>query len=515
MLTKVIECGSWTGPGMDHPAAMMKISRRGLVGSDRFYFLEKRAGAHVFADKIASLELKPGDIPIHLIAIGAQEAYGPNRNGDAFKEAVCREVHDTFVKYARLYRNHKNKDPAKSFGKVALSAYNEPMRRIELLVIGNGTKEAADRNGGLVMTKESVDKLENGEFLPFSMACRLPYDVCDNCMNKAANRSQYCTSETCINPTTGARMFGCRDGLTKVSSNGQQQFVHNPNARMFDISEVIRPADRIAHGGLADYLQKAANASHGIGGAELAEWWADHGADLASGNPADAIFGVHRRNQVKLASALALIEEQVENNFPNQLPRSFSFSRGFVPHTTVLDTDSLGSPGTEKFAVALGSLASRQIMLPLATFIKLATGESGEKAAELSATVSRHLPGIFSRMSKEPGFDQAIDSNRFATKQAACHSEVSGWVSKHAAALSLETPLVRDRVFRSAVQNAPNPVLQEKGAMIKTAAAGETTEKLARQYASYQLAFLSAAHQDPGQFRDLCDLVVAQNYLSS
>ena len=51
--------------------------------------------------------------------------------------------------------------------------------------------------------------------------------------------------------------------------------------------------------------------------------------------------------------------------------------------------------------------------------------------------------------------------------------------------------------------------------MIKSAAAGEDSEKLARQYATYQLSFLTSVPQTSVDFRDLCELAVVQNYLSS
>ena len=515
MMLKVIEAGSWDGPGMELPAQLIKVSSRGLIGTDRSDFLEKRAAAPIFADRLARVKLGSGDIPIHLVAIGATEAFGPNRNGDGFKEATCREVHDTFVKHARLYKNHQNKNPKKSFGKVALSAYNEPMRRIELLVIGNGTKEAADRNGGLVMDKRSIDRLSDGEFLPFSMACKVAYDVCNNCFNKAANRSLYCTADTCISPG-GRRMFGCRDGLTKVSADGLQQYVENPGAMMFDISEVIRPADRIAYGGQADYMHKAASdLGHTPGGAELAEWWAKQGADFDPVSPETAIFRQELVAQLKLARVLADFERGVEEKLAHHQQILSAQARGLDRATDDLDLSVLGTPGSEKFASSVGALSAQKILLPLPAFLKLATGESGEKVAELSEKVSRHLPGVFGRLVSDPGLELALQSHVFAPSRQTPSVESRNWAQKQAAAYSLDTGAVRDRAWRSAIRNAPAPQLVEKSAMIKTAAADGREEKLARQYATYQLSFLTSVPQSSVDFRDLCELAVVQNYLSS
>jgi len=85
-------------------AQQIKVSRQGLRGADLDAFV-KRASVQ-FIDKLASIKFQPGEVPIHLLAVGAQEYYGSNRNGDAFREAVCRECHPTFQKYARWYRDH-------------------------------------------------------------------------------------------------------------------------------------------------------------------------------------------------------------------------------------------------------------------------------------------------------------------------------------------------------------------------------------------------------------------------
>ena len=105
-MLKIITPGSWN---FDEPIVqIVKVASGGLRGDDLRSFI-KRAG-HNFADKIQNIDLSPGEVPVHLIALGATEFYGPNRNGDGFTEATCKKYHDTFRKNARWYRNHKNKD---------------------------------------------------------------------------------------------------------------------------------------------------------------------------------------------------------------------------------------------------------------------------------------------------------------------------------------------------------------------------------------------------------------------
>ncbi len=156
-------------------ASVIKLSSRGLIGNDRSDFL-KQASAD-FVNQLDQIKFAKDEVPIHLIALGASEAYSCNRNGDGFKEATCKKYHDTFVKFAKFFRNHKNKpergDPY--FGTVKASAYNDEMRRVELICSLNASKEAAERTGGLVADAE-IEKIAKDEDIPVSMACVLNPD---------------------------------------------------------------------------------------------------------------------------------------------------------------------------------------------------------------------------------------------------------------------------------------------------------------------------------------------------
>ena len=236
------------------PIELIKISSRGLRGNDLNMFI-KRAGADL-AMQMQKLAFAKDEVPIHLIAIGATEAYGCNRNFDAFDEIECRNHHYTFVKHARFYRNHCNKNPQKSYGIVKWSGYNEPMRRIELVVALNGTKEAAERNKGLLADKELEKLAAKDDSFGVSMATKVAFDVCSNCGHKARTRDEYCTEDTCS-------LGGLKHHIGKVASNGHILHAKNPNPVFFDISSVFRPADRIAY--VLGPLTKAASE----GGQEL------------------------------------------------------------------------------------------------------------------------------------------------------------------------------------------------------------------------------------------------------
>ncbi len=511
MMEKVIEVGSWSGQGMEQPVTLVKVSSRGLIGNDRADFL--KVSSHVFADAIDGIKVASDELPIHLNAIGATEGYGSNRNGDGFKEAYCKEAHDTFVKSACYYANHKNKDPSKRYGSVKLSEYNDPMRRIELLLIGNASKQAADRNGGLMMKSGTIGKLQRGELVPFSMACKVAHDVCNNCFNKAANRSQYCTEDTCISPADGRRMFGCKDGLSKVATDGRVQFVENPNPLFFDISEVIRPADRIAFGGVAEYMQKAASLTHVPGGAELAELWTrQHGADFELLSPEATLFHRDITLQMKIARDLAEIERRLDSN---QTERDIAFARAFDPTIqSPMDLSPLGSIGSTKLASGLSALAGQAVAMPLGDFLRLVAGDDREKTAGLSDSVSRHLPGVFGRLVADEGLNSALQSNPFAVSRELASGAQRQWAAKQASAYSFDPEAVRARVTRSALQSKPSPGFIEKSAMVKSASADNESEQLARRYALYKLAFVAAlpADADHGEIKQL---VVRQHYVNS
>ena len=109
-MEKIITPGSWDF-GME-TQQLIKFASGKLTGADE-QVLVKRAGSE-FVHLAKQIELQPGEIPIHSIAMGATEAYGPNRNGDGFKEAALRKYCKTFEKHAKRYRHHKNKVPGLS-----------------------------------------------------------------------------------------------------------------------------------------------------------------------------------------------------------------------------------------------------------------------------------------------------------------------------------------------------------------------------------------------------------------
>lgn len=197
---------------------------------------------------IADIEEDPNGVYVLINALGANEAWGVNLNGDAFPEWGLKGLpappeaaklieatypkripnwttpspdtygHETFVSNANPFIFHQNKDPKKATGKVIASAYNDKMHRVELILFLDDRKDP-----------DGVRALRNGDPVPFSMGARVAADSCSICGNVARNRTQYCDH--------------LRTQMKRILPNGQQVFAYNFYPKFFDISRVRVPAD--------------------------------------------------------------------------------------------------------------------------------------------------------------------------------------------------------------------------------------------------------------------------------
>lgn len=214
-------------------------------------------------DYIKNVAPDPGHTLLLLLAMGATETYGPNRNGDGFSEhpvaargktasvsrkwfvAPGEELTKHYQSFetnpAHTFKHHANRDPAKASGIVKKAFWNPRMHRVELLV-----KVAND------LDPEWVQRTNDGEFVPVSMGCRIKKDVCSICGNEAPTRADYCEH--------------AKFAMNTILPDGQKVFVHNPSPDFFDISRVFRPADRIGY-----TLKKVAEVHEIRSSAELGE----------------------------------------------------------------------------------------------------------------------------------------------------------------------------------------------------------------------------------------------------
>jgi hypothetical protein len=457
----------------DHQVQLMKVSSRGLRGYD-LSVLEKRAGAQA-AHEFAKLAWSPGEEPIHLIALGATEAFRANRNFDAWCEQTCRSQHPTFVKFARFYRHHRNRDPKISFGVVKHSLYNHDMKRIELAVGLNATKEAAASNKGLVADEEMQKLATDLDNFAVSMSCRVPYDVCQSCGNKAKTRAEYCLGVDEGGTCPGG---GCRHKLGAVSDDGDMVYVENPGAEFFDISRVHRPACRVAY--VLGPLSKAASAIKG--GAALAE---EMGLIcplvLAMSDTTDPEL----RRYLKVAYDLADLEETAA---AVSIP---------TPRLAAL-------PDIKELPQALRALATYKIAMGLPDFLRVATTCTDQEAQNFATQVAAAMPGVFGRLRKDA--DNLMDQlrqNPFRAAKSASDTTLM-WAARQSEA-SLDYGAVQRRMWKQAMVEQPttSPTSQ--------VTVGEAAEGLARAYALYKIAFLGDIVESDPQYRLTSQLVLGQN----
>ena len=447
-------------------ASLIKISSRGIIGNDKADLI-KRAGAE-FVHNLQHIKFAKDEVPVHLIAIGATEDYGPNRNGDGFKRACCEKYHDTFVKHARFYRDHLNKNPAKSYGLVKASAYHEPMRRIELLAGLNATKEAAERNGGLVADKE-LEKLARGDDIGVSMACTIPFDVCSHCGNKARTRAEYCDD---ADNGGHCKAGGLKHNLGKVAADGSVLHADNPNPRFFDISHVFRPADRIAY--ISGTFDKAASNAI-ISGAELAERM---GISAPADLNVDSDVSDTVRSQLIALEKLAAAEQ-------------LSYSDRIWTHVALAESDtvqpqlSANELGNIKIAEAVRALSDAGVVLSLKDFLMI-TVKSAE--AELVRAVSSALPGVFTKIAEEPDLLSTLTQNVYNPAYTATQ-RTRVWAEKVAATRSTLPENTEKRAYLAAIRTAQSGQPTVTPRVIKTAAINNpAATSLARHYAMYKIA---------------------------
>lgn len=235
-------------------------------------FDELRGQSPEITEFLSTFTPDPGFMYLHVIAMGAGEYYGCNINGDYFPEKDLIARHNTFVTTAKVFKEHDNKPTSQDYGKVVFSWYNPKMHRVELIL-------AIDKIKGA----EFVRRQEAGEQLEVSMGCRVAYDVCSICGNKARRKSDYCSH--------------IKYDKKKIYPDGKQPFMINYNPTFFDISIVRHRADRIAY-----VLSKVASADQRSLQDECADYFENLGNCIPIAQEAHT-FDIEDDELLKTASA--------------------------------------------------------------------------------------------------------------------------------------------------------------------------------------------------------------------
>ena len=454
-------------------ARLADIHSRGIDGA----WMQKRAA--VLTKEIADVRPEKDTSVIHLITMGSQEHYGHNRNGDGFNEKAAKykhpapekgnpghtlldqglsRYHQTFLKYAHVYKDHVNKDPELASGKVLAEAINPDMHRGELLIrVNNG------------LWAPELEKLARGEDLAFSMSCKVPYDICTICGHKAANRKEYCDHLT--------------NEMGHVKEGGWQVGAINDRPLFFDISGVFRPADRIAYG-----LQKVASTGEMpeefIPSARIAELWGISApmSVLMDSSP--------RPVQEKLAAMqrMAAMEKQIEAT-----GRLIGSDVDAGHPTGSMPEEAIGKMRGCDMNNLMGALASAEICLPVGDFLRYVLGNKYDSVAGETDKVASLLPGIYSRMLKSgDGVDDVTGMTSYDPGASLVPKAVRDLIELQKSSMSVAAePVTRRLQLKIIHGNRPDGTELRKIASDQTA--GKTASWLAKQYAAYQLAFVRTA----------------------
>jgi len=254
------------------------------------------------------------------------------------------------------------------------------------------------------------------------MGCKIKYDVCSICGNKAPTRAQYCTH--------------LKNELNKIYSDGRVVCAYNPKPNFFDISIVWRPADKTGY-----MLKKVANARDlGPSSAWLAEKLAaritlakylDKAAEIEK-MVSGVGFGVGSRK--------GLPEPKSEDNYLNKqwlksvVPK---LKRSFVE----LNDEDKQFLSKKNLPKVLSSLSDMGIFLATPEFLDLIYLKAiGKKApAGLADNLVSLQSDIFSMVAKYPDLAEDLIYNSVApTGSEETDVEVQDKVAKYIPLRSLD-----------------------------------------------------------------------------
>lgn len=435
MITKAIDTASWDF--RQEQTTLVDVCRTGIDSS----WMAKTAAHNLF--KYAELKPRKGYSHLHIIALGDSEYYSGNRNADLFPETATtikaasprpggprefrilrgnKEMHGTFVKNAKVFRHHKHKPTDPSYGSVKMSAHNDDLHRVELIV------ELPDEQWG-----PQLQKIASGKGGPvWSMACRVPFDVCTICLNKAPTKEQYCDH--------------AKNHLTMITKEGAYVGIVNESPNFFDISEVIVNADRTA----LTLCKAASLGTHVMSSADLAEE-----------------YGIVDDGVKAAAEKLARIEKRISGETKSML-------LGTVPGALPADKIRALVDDRDSMGAACARMADKKACLHLPDFFRIVLGSRYSDFVDDVKLACAKLPTLFQ--------DHAGDLIPFSFSSDLLSGRTVRAVDDIAEAFSLEKSAALSRAF-SPVRHAPEPGSADRG---RTAVA----DQMLRVYAGYKLAWL-------------------------
>ena len=409
---------------------------------------------------------------LHVVAMGDQETYGPNKNGDGFPKEALEKYHPTFISDGCFFREHRNRcQETQGIGSIKASAYNPKMRRVELIVHGNKEKAAKE-----------YEMAKSGKALSFSMSCRVPYDICNCCEKKASTPANYCDHLK-------------NNMLQYMPEFKKYAFAINDKPKFFDISAVAKPADRIAH--YLDYAFPAGEKSASFHGVITGtQWAAFEGVKLPGNDP------VWDAAQYSLLEKLAAAEEYVKHILTTKSASKDNKAAFVRDVVTQAFNDELEEKDIEKLrTLQVGTmcreLAKRAAILPFNSFIAYATGRTLQETKDdpITKRACGMLPEIFKKMmGSSCGLDlgNIFDSSSEYScgADSANDDEVQRLMDIAEKKFSIKAEPVKDRVLTIMIIKGAS----EKNLPLANIELSESFEKralaLAETYGMYKLSAL-------------------------
>lgn len=419
-------------------------------------------------------EKTAGQTDALVIALGAYEGTGANRNGDIFKEAECINNYKTFVKSGRkgkdgkydgraLNRHHKNKPEDPKYGNIKAASYNQKMKRIEL-VIGLDNDKCA----------EEIQKLAEGKQINVSMAAKVAYDRCTWCNHEAKTDNDRCGD--------------IPRSLGEINKQGEMCSMENVNPKWFELSIVGRPADRIGMSlklaSASNYIKTASDYKSLYPGFVVPE-------DDYTGSLRISKYATEKRSLVRKLAALEKHIDAIAKAGPKDSKDKYiSEQKSKISEGDNISDSTMDELRKYEPSKLLKALADQGIVFSPEDFMKYLFGANKiGKSESLFSKVKSHLPSMFSDL-EEDG-DEAVNEEKYEPSHSSSIPKnilnmVRGLFDDH----SMFDKPAHGRIMRiTIVKKLPTAKL--KGSPRKEEISKEAAVKeIARQYAAYKLAAL-------------------------
>ena len=417
-------------------------------------------------------EKTAGQTDALVIALGAYEGTGANRNGDIFKEAECLKNYETFIRSGKktkegsydgraLNRHHKNKPEDPKYGNIKAAAYNKKMKRIELLIGMDNDKCA-----------EEIQKLAEGKQINVSMAAKVAYDKCTWCGYEAKDDRHRCKHVP--------------KELGEINKRGEMCSMDNINPKWFELSIVGRPADRIGMSlKLASdtrYIKTASDFKSMYPGFVVPD-------DNESCYIQISKYAEEKRGLVKKLAAIEKHLDAIMKEGPKDSKDKYvAEHKSKLSHSDNISDSTMDELRKFEPAKLLKALADQGIVFSPEDFVKYLFGSKKlGNTGDMFSKLKSHLPSIFSTLSNDG--DDVVNEEKY---EPSSHSILPKELLKTVKSLfddhSLFDKPVHGRIMKiTIVKRMPTAKMKQKSEDSEVSKEASIKE-LAKQYAAYKLA---------------------------